>query len=357
MLNKIFLITLCLFVIFPKTSPGMNFYKDESSAQFCNGPTCPVIIIGEGVIDEFSVERFLDVWREFGGPNTIVELNSPGGNLLGGLALGRAFNTETVSVSVREFCQSACAYAFLGGRTRDAAEGSLAFHQFSIAGVEANEQIFSMRDISQSQNITGMIVDYLIEINADLRIYGLAASTQDDEFFRPTEEEMATLSITTFSDHATRRWQMLPFGDGLVAEVSGLSEPQTRARFWCAGGNVYFANFIDDQPSWSDQTIFSDMVSQFESEPPILRYHSPSDSELMGVAGYFHELNRIPEQGEIAVLFNLSADFAYFYANNDMGLFSEYPCRACAFFYQNLGLAPVDGDRRPLSLALRNCIN
>ena len=82
----------------------------------------------------------------------VVALNSPGGDLLGGLELGRLIRSENLHTAVLKFrrhplsgelireseepgsCFSACALAFLGGNRRELiSESKLGFHQFSSA--------------------------------------------------------------------------------------------------------------------------------------------------------------------------------------------------------------------------------
>jgi hypothetical protein len=78
-------------------------------------------------------------------PADIVRLNSPGGSLAGGIALGELFRSRGISTEVGSsapidprvaerspgVCASACAYAFLGGVERSLDEGAkLGFHRF-----------------------------------------------------------------------------------------------------------------------------------------------------------------------------------------------------------------------------------
>lgn len=64
-------------------------------------------------------------------PEAIIEFESPGGNLLAGIEIGRAIRLKgfTTSVRAHSICASACAFAWLGGARRQIQEGGLVgFH-------------------------------------------------------------------------------------------------------------------------------------------------------------------------------------------------------------------------------------
>ena len=87
----------------------------------------PSTILLEGPIDERAAQRLRE---EIGGremASAIVILNSPGGLLLEGMALGRVIREAGYSTSVARggVCHSACVFALLGGVYRFAAPQSM----------------------------------------------------------------------------------------------------------------------------------------------------------------------------------------------------------------------------------------
>ena len=107
---------------------GMRF----SLEQICESGACEMLLIADGVIERDSDERLLKTLGSLPGGIT-VELNSPGGDLQGGLRLGDAIRGKRLNTRVRyaypagaktakdfrpAVCYSACALAFLGGVNR-----------------------------------------------------------------------------------------------------------------------------------------------------------------------------------------------------------------------------------------------
>lgn len=79
-------------------------------------------------------ERFIDAAIEIA--DAVVLLNSPGGDLQAGIEIGTAIRLKgfTTLVSKGVECSSACALAWLGGKSRQMEEGSfVGFHAASVA--------------------------------------------------------------------------------------------------------------------------------------------------------------------------------------------------------------------------------
>jgi hypothetical protein len=133
-------------------------------------------IQASGVIEHGDTQKFLAFVRVNGAARTdnwTVELSSPGGNLIEGIALGQAFRNAGMVTSVRRgnVCMSACAIAYLGGVYVGAAgEGvgrqlefgaTLGFHGFKSDndGVEVISQT-----ISTSRIVTALILTYAADM-------------------------------------------------------------------------------------------------------------------------------------------------------------------------------------------------
>jgi hypothetical protein len=201
-------------------------------------------------------------------PGLVVALNSNGGDLAAGLELGRMFRERGVATSVelsvhipsapagihdlvREGarCESACAYAFLGGQSRYLDDGALiGFHQFS----DPETLAFAEREISglellvatsQDQYVTGLIVEYLIEMGIDIRLYALAAAVGPTDPIRHlTSEEASELRVENSRD-VLGEWEVLPFGNGLYAEAR-TNRTERVVRLFCDGSGTHYLNVV-----------------------------------------------------------------------------------------------------------------
>jgi hypothetical protein len=186
---------------------------------------------------------------EYGSGGQIV-LNSPGGNLVAGMELGRLIRktglTAHIGTTHRIFesynapcdtwfdevtagiCASSCAYAFLGGLERfvdspyyPTRPNLLGFHRF-YGNPDRGSDILTAQQVSEietttlsvAQAITGQIVLYAIEMGIDARIVAFASATPSDDLYFPTPEELDALSIASGS--GLRAWFMEPYADGMV---------------------------------------------------------------------------------------------------------------------------------------------
>jgi hypothetical protein len=111
---------------------------------------------------------------------TAIYLNSPGGSLEEGMALGRYFHKagiRTIVAGADAICNSACSTAFLGGRDAETgkpwrAKGStarLGFHSFRFdwPNKEYTAQDMS-RAIAKTQMMTLTMAEYMRDVDASL---------------------------------------------------------------------------------------------------------------------------------------------------------------------------------------------
>jgi hypothetical protein len=143
---------------------------------------------------------------------TVVYLNSLGGSLEEGMALGRLFHRariRTAVVGTDVICRSACSTAFLGGRDADTAEpwrvkGStarLVFHSFEI---EWGDKEYTAQDmgnaIAHTQKITLAMADYMIEVGASLEFLRASLRAPVDRMSYMSNEEALSLGIYIVND-------------------------------------------------------------------------------------------------------------------------------------------------------------
>lgn len=103
-------ITICFCI--PCSIHAAEFSKSASS----NGKPDIIFIVGD--LSAGDEKRFIDVAINSG--NAIVVFQSPGGNLLAGIEIGKAIRLKGFATFVPDEvqCSSACALAWLGGRVR-----------------------------------------------------------------------------------------------------------------------------------------------------------------------------------------------------------------------------------------------
>lgn len=179
-------------------------------------------VIAQGTITKDTPKRFSEFWGTGQIDGNQILLNSPGGSLSAGVALGRVFRSLNLNTVVGNgdavrnrtglpgpaTCQSACAYAFVGGNNRHLTEGSkLGFHRFFIKG--------QTMDGHSAQSVSGGLIRYLIEMNVDARVFSLASTAGEGEMYFVPAEEAEEYDLVT--PHGYQDFFLEPYGNGVVA--------------------------------------------------------------------------------------------------------------------------------------------
>lgn len=197
-------------------------------------------IVADGEIVVGTPRQFLKFLQEeeIGkGARYEVYLNSPGGILVAGLEMGRiirdyGFGTRVArsvpfSWSTPELpfegdedghCFSACAFAFLGGKWRNARDRSLGVHQHYTkdALIDVHAKKFSAIDISAQQKVAALLADYIARMGVDGRFLTRAGTTGPEDIYLFSTAEMEEFSIT-WDDQAYTDWRIEPYQDGVIA--------------------------------------------------------------------------------------------------------------------------------------------
>lgn len=198
----------------------MTFQIYENSSD-CSG--C-IIVAGNGEVTATTAStlRALAKTHRLGfNRRTVVVLNSPGGSLMGGLALGReirsqGFDTHIGRVSLARGgsstvdsgeCASACAYAFLGGSQRSiGSESRYGLHQLSVASDEA---VSLEEAVRSTQGVLAEINRYVREMGASPEIVTLATETSADSIHWVSYSKITSLRISNAQGLVSQKpWKM-----------------------------------------------------------------------------------------------------------------------------------------------------
>ncbi len=130
--------------------------------------------------------------------HTAIYFDSQGGNLYGGMKLGKHIKDHRIKTVIDGYkiCASACALAFLGGTDRDGNKwmssttaSRLGFHAFS------NADGTQYADIDKTQHIVADILRYGEYVNAPMEIFIKNFSTPSDKIYWFSTQEELNLGI------------------------------------------------------------------------------------------------------------------------------------------------------------------
>jgi hypothetical protein len=181
-------------------------------------------IIAEGQIASDTPNRFNAEFPEK--RCGYVVLRSAGGNLAAGVRLGRIFRAQGVETVVDSRCESACAYAFLGGASRSFSEFELDDGEgvnITTGRRDSNRILGFHRFYSSDRNISAddaqllaaELVRYIVEMGVDARLFTSASQSGANEMFFPTEEELRRYDVVTQGEYGG--FFLEPYRNGVIA--------------------------------------------------------------------------------------------------------------------------------------------
>lgn len=206
----------------------------------------------DGPIDTGLTER-IRAEHPNGIEGTHVYLNSPGGDLGEALKLGRYLRgtglTTKIGVSTPGLtkpdgsvnfpegglCESACAYVFMGGQEREmSGDDTLGLHRFWAPGAQI--------DGESAQVISGQLVNYMVEMGVDPRVFRLAAEQGRTGMYQLTRAEAQEFDLVTPSGYAPLF--MEPYKGGVIAsskrlEPTGPYDSARQITFFCRNGRAF----------------------------------------------------------------------------------------------------------------------
>lgn len=156
-------------------------------------------IYAEGEIDADAGDRLEQLLIKNNIPNgSFIVLSSPGGNLIGGMRLGRVIRKHFLNTDIGlkddksskpSICASACAIAYLGRDFRFLRKGSLfGVHRFFFSQPMQNEG-----DIAQM--LSALEIAYFQEMGIDPELFSVATQAGRESAVFPTRSELTRLNV------------------------------------------------------------------------------------------------------------------------------------------------------------------
>ncbi|ENZ78056.1 MULTISPECIES: COG3904 family protein [Ralstonia] len=215
-------------------------------------------VVLSGEIDAGAPARVAQALKQVGNDGADVYLNSPGGNLLAGMQLGRVLRDAGVSTHVGNLvpdnenkfagkagakpvpggCYSACSLAFLGGVYRYVMNGSeYGVHRFSsTVGSTPN-------DLDTAQVISAAIGNYIKDMDVDPGLFSLMA-TQGAEGIRVlTKAELTRFNVAN-NGRKRPEWSIEAIEGGqYLRGVQDTAYGQGKVVFFCAEHRLLMQSF------------------------------------------------------------------------------------------------------------------
>ena len=187
----------------------------------------PADIYLSGEIDNDTPANMLGIIaaQEAFGRSIRVTFNSPGGNLLAGMQVGRILRDAAAAVSIGTYaknpktgltdpsspgvCLSACALAFLGGTNRWIPEGSVyGVHRFhSPTGSKSS-------DLDTAQIISAAIGNYIREMGVAPALFDLMVQAGAKDIYPLNTKQLADLNVVN-NGRSAAEW-VLDVADGVT---------------------------------------------------------------------------------------------------------------------------------------------
>lgn len=186
---------------------AMTFQRVEGPVE-CAARDC---VLASGDIDKGSVGEF----RAFAQanhirPGALYILNSEGGVLMYGLALGDQIRKAGFSTTVQAYdpasgrlgrgaeCASACVFAFLGGVERSVGEGS----RIGVHQIYANLQARDSLSVADAQWLTALTASHIDRMGGSVEILVIALQTPPTGIHWFSGPELGQLNVITASARA-----------------------------------------------------------------------------------------------------------------------------------------------------------
>ena len=199
----------------------------------------PATILIDGPIEERATQRLREELSRLELGSATVVLNSPGGLLLEGMALGETIRGLGYSTAVARggVCHSACVFALLGGVYRFAGpQSSVGVHRFS-----SSSPAF---DADAVQVIAATVVNYIRRMGGDVELFELMTRKGSDELLVLGPKDLRRLRVVNDGRQGAQWALQREDGVLVVKGVQETAEGNAQVRLSCRDDQILF------QPLW-----------------------------------------------------------------------------------------------------------
>jgi hypothetical protein len=211
----------------PAVPPDMVFYVAKGSPNAC-GHGCDQWIVADGAFDAAAGQNLRQLLQRLAGVKVPVFFNSPGGNTLGALEVGRLLRTENLVAGVGRttpagcdrdklydnackilkrdgvtadldetatMCHSACVYALAGAAVRQVPPGArLGIH---AAEIRPSIPVPAVIIAAAKENADQRIDDYLQEMGIDPALFAAANAVPHQSLRFLQRDELVRFGLDT----------------------------------------------------------------------------------------------------------------------------------------------------------------
>ncbi|PWQ97916.1 hypothetical protein [Leucothrix arctica] len=216
-----------------ENSGGIYFKRNKETALL----DLPQSIYVKGVI---SKDMLINLKKTISSNNiksAIVYFDSPGGDLLAGMGIGRlirnyGFSTGiSVNASVSEYressCFSACVLAYSGGVYRSLSSGGrVGVHRFS-------KELSSKNDLDLAQVVSAKIIKYLLDMGIDVQLFDRMSNTSKDSIDIISKKDASILKLVN-SNGEQKSWTIESLKGKGILYLKGVQ------RTWRGVGKLLF---------------------------------------------------------------------------------------------------------------------
>lgn len=234
MIRFLFAVVMSLCALATAPAYGLEFRQGYSGG---NCDHC-AWIAADGAITADSDKELLEFMRRKGieSYSNLLVINSPGGDLRGGLKLGELMRLRKMTVIVgrtedqevegagREFqsydggvCASACVFVLMGGVARELAddESRVGIHQFAPAVDSVSSEAGTT---ARTQTTVAILQSFAMKMGVDPSVITLASMTNSDDIYWLSIKSMESSNLlTTRSSAEPSDWTLKPVGTSLAA--------------------------------------------------------------------------------------------------------------------------------------------
>jgi hypothetical protein len=253
-LHHLFFVAVAVSSLFPSVTHADSLKQPMTFRSAGNGGNCNGCgwTAAQGEIVEDTPAAF-ETFLRGNHPQGHIVFHSPGGNLGAALKLGAAIRRLELATSIGEtvldgttpgslakkqlpgICVSACAYAFLGGKTRYAERGYGVHQFFNVRKLTEELEVTKdpMHEASPEQSIVGLLTLYVKSMGVDTDLVFVASATAAADVYWLSASELKRFKVDNSGD-VQEPWKTEPYRDGAITTTAvrqGGDEPLSLTLF------------------------------------------------------------------------------------------------------------------------------